>query len=366
MDLLIQPRDDFAPILKAIHGAKTTVQIAIFRCDRKELEKALAAAVDRGVAVQALIAHTNRNGEKQLRDLEQRLLDAGVTVARTADDFVRYHYKFLVVDERILFLLAFNFTYLDVKHSRSFGLVTTNRQLVQEAGRLFDADAKRQPYAAACPAFVVSPANARRQIGSLIRNTRKELLIYDPAVSDPAMLRLLDERASAGVGIKILGRAARRNPNIQVRSLAPMRLHARAIVSDGKYAFIGSQSLRALELDARREAGVIFRDAKAVSALARTFNEDWEATGRAATQEAVEEGDPATKVAKKVAKVLVKELPPIAPVVDVVLKETVPGNDGIDLNKDELQENVAEAVKDAVKDAVRSVVEQAVEQKEEQ
>jgi hypothetical protein len=38
------------------------------------------------VAVRALIAHTNFGGEKRLRQLELRMLQAGVTVTRTADD----------------------------------------------------------------------------------------------------------------------------------------------------------------------------------------------------------------------------------------------------------------------------------------
>ena len=42
-----------------------------------------------------------------------------VTVSRTADDLVRYHGKLMIVDRRTLFLLAFNFTYLDMERSRS-------------------------------------------------------------------------------------------------------------------------------------------------------------------------------------------------------------------------------------------------------
>jgi hypothetical protein len=38
------------------------------------------------------------------------------------------------------------------------------------------------------------------------------------------------------------------------------RLHVRAMVRDGRRAFIGSQSLRRLELDERREIGLIIRD----------------------------------------------------------------------------------------------------------
>ena len=31
----------------------------------------------------------------------------------------------MIIDRRELYVLAFNFTYLDIQHSRSFGLVTT-------------------------------------------------------------------------------------------------------------------------------------------------------------------------------------------------------------------------------------------------
>ena len=94
--------------------------------------------------VRALIAHTNRGGESRLRKLEQRLLAAGVTVARTADDLLRYHGKFMVADDT-LHVFGFNFTKLDIDKSRSFGIATRDRRTVQEALKLFEADSTRQP-----------------------------------------------------------------------------------------------------------------------------------------------------------------------------------------------------------------------------
>ena len=44
MKLLIQPGDGVAPLVDAINGAKSRVEIAIFRFDRSEIEKALANA----------------------------------------------------------------------------------------------------------------------------------------------------------------------------------------------------------------------------------------------------------------------------------------------------------------------------------
>ena len=108
--VLVQPGDSVAPLVQAINNAKSRVEIAIFRFDRKEIEVALGNAVARGVFVHALIAYTNRGGEKNLRKLEMRLLAEGVTVARTANDLARYHGKMMIIDRRELYLLAFNFT----------------------------------------------------------------------------------------------------------------------------------------------------------------------------------------------------------------------------------------------------------------
>ena len=51
-----------------------------------------------------------------------------------------------------------------------------------------------------------------------------------------------------------------------------------AIVRDGVRAFVGSQSLRKVELDARREVGVIVRDPKVTRRIAAVFEADWALT----------------------------------------------------------------------------------------
>jgi len=356
---MVQPGDGVMPTFKAINKAKQRVEILIFRFDRSEIEKALVNAVNRGVFVHALIAYTNRGGEKNLRKLEMRLLAEGVTVARTADDLTRYHGKMMIIDRRELHMLAFNFTSLDIDHSRSFGLVTGHKKLVAEAVKLFEADTKRQPYSAGQQNFVVSPVNARKRLSAFLQGAKKQILIWDPEVSDPGMIRILEERAKAGVEVQIIGRLTHKSAKVQARRLCAMRLHTRTIIRDGVQAFIGSQSLRELELNARREIGVIFRDRKSVAQLTKTFAEDWESAGRPAVA-CVDQApavEPAAKVAKKVAKAVVREMPDVAPVVEVIVKEMVGDkNGGID------HQQVEQAVKDAVKDAVRDVVEIAVEQ----
>lgn len=346
------------PIVKGINSAKRSVEIVIFRFDQREVEKALANAVSRGIFVHALIAHTNRAGEESLRKLEMRLLAAGVTVARTADDLVRYHNKLMIVDRSELYLLAFNYTHLDIEHSRSFAIITKNRDAVRSAVKLFEADVKRTPYEPDYDQFLVSPVNARQGLAQMIEAAKKQLLIYDPQVGDPAMMRLLEARAKAGVEVRIIGKTTRKMAGVESRKLSPMRLHTRSIVRDGKYAFIGSQSLRALELDGRRESGLMFRDPKVVAGLVKTFEADWKASNQPAKESDVK---PVVKVAKRVAKAVTKELPPVTDVLEGAIRELM-GSEGLDVTPEEFEDVVKDAVKAAVQEAVKSVVEEAVEQ----
>jgi len=273
--LIVEPDDGLAPLVAAVRGARTSIDMMIFRFDRRELEEALDEAVARGVSVRTLIAHTNSEGERALRRVEQRLLAAGATVARTADDLVRYHAKYIIVDGARLFLLGFNFTGLDINRSRSFGVEIRSAEIVEEAQRLFEADSRKQPFETSSRALVVSPVNARERLGAFIRKAKEELLIYDPKLNDSRMLALLRDRVRCGVRVRVIGSVARAGAGIECVPLAGRRLHVRAMVRDGTRVFVGSQSLKRLELDSRRELGIIVRDATIADRLVEIFEADW-------------------------------------------------------------------------------------------
>ena len=353
MKLLIQPGDGVKRLVKGIDKATETVEVVIFRFDRVEIERALMNAAERGVFVHALIAFTNRGGEENLRKLETRFLERGITVARTAGDLVRYHGKMMIVDRKELYLLAFNFTHLDIDHSRSFGLITRNPKLVQEAVKLFEADTKRQEYVPGHPKFVVSPANARKELAAFLKGAKQELLIYDPKVSDREMLRAIESRRKAGVEVRVIGHVSR--ADLPARDLTRSRLHTRVIIRDRKQAFLGSQSLRHLELDGRREIGIVFHDPSVIASLVRVFEEDWSAAEPA---EAKKVDLHVAKTAKKVAKIVAKSLS-ASQVVKQVAKSLKQNGNG-NAEKAEVAAVAEAAIKEAVKDTVREATKEVV------
>jgi cardiolipin synthase len=371
LTLIIEPADGVAPLLALIKSAKRSVEIAVFRFDRKDVETALKAAAARGVKVTALIAFANRGGEQGLRKLELRCLAAGIIVARTSNDLIRYHGKYILIDRRVLCVLSFNFTRLDINGSRGFGIVTTNPQWVREAGRLFRADCTRTKYAPKADTFVVSPANSRRVLDAFLKGATKELLIYDPKISDKEMLRILQARARAGVEIKVIGSVAKCG-QIDGHKLG-RRLHTRTIIRDRRQAFIGSQSLRTLELDSRREVGLIVQDAKAVHTLIETFESDWSAADSKkalalAKEEALpdeprddspQEREVTAKETEKAVQVFTKELNPLTDSVKKAVRKAVAKAGEDVLNDKDVKDTMKKVVKKAVKEAVKEAVQDA-------
>ena len=277
MKLIVEPEGGIGPILRAIARARTAIDIVIFRLDCRSVTRALEAAVGRGVAVRAMIARKHHGRSRDLRKLERRLLRSGAVLSRTAGDLVRYHGKMMIVDRRVLHVYGFNYTRRDYR-SRSFGIETTNPVLVRDALELFDADATRRPYRSGSGELVVSPDNSRERLSAFISGARRQLLIYDPRLSDTAIHRLLTERAATGLDVRVIGKARHLRSPLKIEKFPGFRLHVRAIIRDGRQAFVGSQSLGPIELDRRREVGVIVRDPAVVRRMRAIFERDWRHT----------------------------------------------------------------------------------------
>jgi phosphatidylserine/phosphatidylglycerophosphate/cardiolipin synthase-like enzyme len=186
------------------------------------------------------------------------------------------------VDRRTAYILGFNFTAQDLK-SRSFGVIVKTRKIVKELWRLFEADANRTHFTPRARDLIVSPTNARPRLLAFLRKARTSIDIYDPQVSDDEMLAVLARQSARGVRIRIIGSLEKKwaKSGFYTEPFPGKRLHVRAIIRDGRRAFVGSQSLRKLELDERREVGVVIRERKVVDRVARVFKADWKLATKA-------------------------------------------------------------------------------------
>jgi phosphatidylserine/phosphatidylglycerophosphate/cardiolipin synthase-like enzyme len=265
------------PLLEALDSARRSLDLHLFRLEDRRVGEAIERAVRRGVAVRALVAHTRRGGAAPLRKLEARLRAMKVDVSRSDDDLQRYHGKMALVDDRRLLVLGYNFTRRDMESSRSFGLVLEDKRVIAQARDMYEADFNRRAWVPEHGALVVSPFNSRAVLARLIQQARRQILIYDNRLSDELMLRLIERQAKAGVEVRIIGCVQRPLKGV---AAAPFRgrLHVRAIIQDGRRLFVGSQSLRQVELDERREIGAVVSTDREVARALRVFQQDWAAS----------------------------------------------------------------------------------------
>jgi phosphatidylserine/phosphatidylglycerophosphate/cardiolipin synthase-like enzyme len=157
-------------------------------------------------------------------------------------------------------------------------LTTRNPKIVRDIFNVIEADHNRTDLSINSSRVVVSPENARERLTAFIKKAKRELLIYDLNVSDDKMIAVIKERSESGVKVRVLGEVEKKWSEElpwRVRPFSGPKLHVRCIVRDRDAAFVGSQSLRKLELDDRREVGLITKDRRTVGRIASVFALDW-------------------------------------------------------------------------------------------
>jgi cardiolipin synthase len=282
LSLIVQPGDSFFPIVDAIDSAKKSIKMSIFRMDDPIVRDAMRYAVTRGVKVQALVAPTSKGWTAKNKKLVDELTALGVEVRvprARKEKLRRYHYKIMLVDDRLSLILTFNPTQHNLHYARDFGLLIRDEQITTELNRLFDADWNGETFKPRDLPLVVSPFNSRKKLLDLIATAERSIRILDAKVEDQQVIGLLLRKASAGVSVRIIGRDTEYNevvPNFQVRRLARFKLHAKCVLVDSTRFFVGSQNLRRQSLDDRREVGIIIEDEGTARKISRVFDEDWD------------------------------------------------------------------------------------------
>ena len=281
LSLIIQPGDSFFPMVDAIDSAQQEIKMTIFRMDDPIVRDAMSYAVDRGVKVQALVAPSSKGWNKKNKKLAEELTELGVEVRTPKagrEKLKRYHYKMMMIDDKASLILTFNPTQQNLHYARDFGLLIRDPDITIELSRLFDSDWQGTNFKPKDLPLVISPDNSRAKLIELLESATHTIRIMDGKVEDKQVLALLLRKASAGCSVKMISSDDYYDqivPSLHVKLLARFRLHAKCVVIDGLRFFVGSQNLRRVSLDGRREVGMIAEDAAMAQRIERVFDDDW-------------------------------------------------------------------------------------------
>jgi cardiolipin synthase len=284
--IVVLPEDGPGAILDELDSARTSIDLYVYLLPSEEILAALERAHDRDVTVRVILEKDPFGGGNSNQDSFDRLDAIGISVRWAPDRFQFSHIKMFVVDGTTAVIMTLNLSYSALNLNREFAVITTEAGDVTEARSLFAADWANEAITLNSP-LVVSPDTSRAVLTDLIENASSSVAIYAEVVRDREVRTALIDAANRGVTVRVLVpespspddatiyRELQRG-GVQIRLLADVYSHAKAIVVDGTTAFVGSQNLTATSLDDNRELGIVLGEPANLSRLAGIFESDWE------------------------------------------------------------------------------------------
>jgi cardiolipin synthase len=284
---VIEPDDGRQPLLDAIGGAQSSIDVAIYELTDSRIAAALEAAAARGVTVRVLAEPKPGGRAANARTLSE-LASKGVQTESSAPGFYYTHEKAMVFDGATAWIMSMNLVAETFDNTRDVALLDTNPTDVAEVESVFQADWNREPATVSDSALVWSPENARARLLALLSSASSSIDIYAEELTDHEVESALTDAVGRGVQVRLLmtdsgtrdpARPARSQliaAGGQVRLLEKPYIHAKVVIVDGGRAFAGSENFTATSLDQNRELGLLTSDPDAVSRLSASFNQDWQ------------------------------------------------------------------------------------------
>lgn len=284
-ELVIQPEAGRGFFLDALASARDQVRLQIYAITDDTIEEALIATARRGVAVRILIPFDNEPNAEALAKFEE----AGIELRDDPPEFATTHQKSMVVDDDLAFVLTQNLSFSGFEYYREYNAVVRG-EVAREVAAIFEADWSGVPFDRETD-LVLSPLNSRQRLETLIKAAEESIDVAIEVATDGRMIDLLAAKARQGTRVRVLLRdpssieanaaGARKmaSSGVDVRWLPEPGLHAKAMVIDGRWAYLGSVNFTTWSLDRNRELGLVTADEEVLTKIRSTFEADF-ATGR--------------------------------------------------------------------------------------
>lgn len=282
ISMITDPAADYAEIVQAINSAKKSVHLQNFHLTHPDVMAALIQRSKAGVDVQVIVDRSTTNRDKS-PNAHKDLSAAGVPIKLSSTGFSITHSKTMVIDGRYSFISTINLT----RHpdtTRDLGFFFDNAKLADALEDLFatdwqNADVNGNDSPKGLPdALVVSPTNSRAKLLSFISSAREHLQLEVENFVDKDMAQALADAVQRGVKVEVvvprcsftsadlnMGIAKDLSAKgVDIRLMPEPTtadqpyIHAKFIIVDGQYAFVGSENMSHNSLDLAREVGVLF------------------------------------------------------------------------------------------------------------
>lgn len=285
--VVIEPNAGMQPIYSLMSSAQHELDMTMYELEDSQSIDILEGDAARGVTVRVILDR-DYSGVSVNAAAYSELSTHRVQV-HWAPSGTIFHQKTITVDDHTSAIMTLNLTSEYYSSSRDFAVITTDHSDVAAIEQVFETDwSDTSPPQSGPPAtnLVWSPG-AEAPILDLIESAGHSLLIENEEMDDSGIANALEAAARRGVQVEVVMTYSSSwttefddlvDSGVKVSTYsadAPLYIHAKVVVADGKTAFVGSQNFSEASLDYNRELGVITRDPSLVNPIAETVGSDF-------------------------------------------------------------------------------------------
>ncbi len=310
--LTVLPEDGRSIYFEAIDGAREEILIEICVLEDPQILQHLNAALQRGVAVRAIVdfrKYTHLPSERE--HLSRYLTSAGGELHLSNPVFPRSFPKIILVDSALVVYGSACLDQTTFLVYRDFATTCTDPVVVGQLRQLFENDWQYSAAVGQTPAvfnptspisssdLIISPVNSAERMVGFYQSALQTLDVYSEILGNAVLESELVAAVVRGVRVRLISpfRVNGGSPETQNRQVASLSalsalgvnvhvngrqnpalpyMHARAAIVDGQSAYLGSISLSPDSAVFNREMGLIFRDSLTVEQLQAQFDSDYD------------------------------------------------------------------------------------------
>lgn len=274
-------------LVREIDEANQEVLVEVYIFTERDLRDALIRAHKRWVQVQILLENNPYKATYLNDNHYESFMDAWVNV-RWSDplNYSLNHSKLLIIDNRA-YVATWNFSYSSFTKNRDFFVEVVDSEIVDKLKELFILDFNHTQSWVFHPQLLVSPYSSRQKIEELLKSATKSIDFYFPYMTDRWLDEIFAQQRTEEVKIRwvvgqdytderwveLMNKA--QSKNYILRTMKKPKLHAKAILVDEKYLYIGSINYSTYSLDENREVGIIISDTEVISKFQSIFESDF-------------------------------------------------------------------------------------------
>ncbi len=286
--IFFEPDAGVTPFLNVINSAQKNLKVEVYVMTAKDIFEALGKATKRGVNVQVILTQHPYNMEAQAKYAYENLKSMGVVVKWAPTRFTYDHAKFVISDDSTAIFGTSNLTYSGVSQNFEANVLTKDPQLIKALVTVFNADWNNIRAGSVPREFLVLSPNSENDILWLIKSAKKTLKIAEEEVPEGNVFDAIKAAAKRGTKVQIVEpKSSVKNASgqytlsslaiagVEVGLVKEPFIHAKMIISDDNYLFIGSENVSYTSMYKNREVGAILANRKLILQASSRFDSLW-------------------------------------------------------------------------------------------